>query len=164
MKWSSRLAVGVVCLIAISAVQAADLSVEQRALHVLNRLGYGPRPGDVGKVVDMGVERYIRAQLNPETIPLPASLTQRLDALPIVQMPTGELLAEFVAAQKAAKQEDEKGKQQRRALVQRIAKQTAAARLVRAIDSPRQLEEVMVDFWFNHFNVFAGKGLDRALV
>jgi len=164
MKWSSRLAVGVVCLIAISAVQAADLSVEQRALHVLNRLGYGPRPEDVGKVVDMGVERYIRAQLNPETIPLPASLTQRLDALPIVQMPTGELLAEFVAAQKAAKQEDEKGKQQRRALVQRIAKQTAAARLVRAIDSPRQLEEVMVDFWFNHFNVFAGKGLDRALV
>ena len=38
------------------------------------------------------------------------------------------------------------------------------ARLTRAIESPRQLEEVMVDFWFNHFNVFAGKGLDRVLV
>ncbi len=42
--------------------------------------------------------------------------------------------------------------------------ETDEARLVQAIDSPRQLEEVMTDFWFNHFNVFVGKGLDRALV
>jgi uncharacterized protein (DUF1800 family) len=33
--------------------------------------------------------------------------------------------------------------------------------LVRAVRSERQLGEVMADFWFNHFNVFAGKGLDR---
>ena len=59
---------------------------------------------------------------------------------------------------------DSEAKQKRKETVQLIAEQTAEARLAQAIDSPRQLEEVMVDFWFNHFNVFAGKGLDRALV
>jgi uncharacterized protein (DUF1800 family) len=38
------------------------------------------------------------------------------------------------------------------------------ARLERAIGSPRQLEEVMTDFWFNHFNVCIRKGLDKVLV
>jgi uncharacterized protein (DUF1800 family) len=164
MKWFSRLLISTISFVAFSAGQAADLSVEQRALHVLNRLGYGPKPGDVGKMIDMGIEHYIDAQLTPENIPLPPSLTQRLDTLSAVQVPARELLAEFVAAQKAAKQDDEEGKQKRRETFQRIAEQTAEARLARAIDSPRQLEEVMVDFWFNHFNVFAGKGLDRALV
>ena len=42
--------------------------------------------------------------------------------------------------------------------------ESGEARLLRAIQSPRQLEEVMVDFWFNHFNVFSGKGLTRVLV
>jgi uncharacterized protein (DUF1800 family) len=37
-------------------------------------------------------------------------------------------------------------------------------RILRAAESERQLNEVMVDFWMNHFNVFAAKGLDRALV
>ena len=164
MKWFSRLLIGAVSLAAVCAVQAADLSAEQRALHVLNRLGYGPKPGDVDAVLQMGTERYIDAQLNPQTVALPPSLTQRLATLSTVDMPAGELLAEFIGAQKAAKQDDEEGKQKRRELVQRIAEQTAEARVLRAIDSPRQLEEVMVDFWFNHFNVFAGKGLDRALV
>ena len=40
----------------------------------------------------------------------------------------------------------------------------AQAKLLRAIYSQRQLEEVMTDFWFNHFNVFAGKGLDRMML
>ena len=38
------------------------------------------------------------------------------------------------------------------------------AKLLRAIYSERQLDEVMTDFWFNHFNVFIGKGADRYLV
>jgi uncharacterized protein (DUF1800 family) len=40
----------------------------------------------------------------------------------------------------------------------------AKAKLLRAIYSERQLEEVMTDFWFNHFNVFAGKGLDHLML
>jgi uncharacterized protein (DUF1800 family) len=76
---------------------------------------------------------------------------------------TGQTLRQFLELRKAA-QTDDSAKQQERQLIARLTEQTAEARLARAIDSPRQLQEVMVDFWFNHFNVYAGKGLDRALV
>ncbi|MGO8794756.1 MAG: DUF1800 domain-containing protein [Candidatus Sulfotelmatobacter sp.] len=45
-----------------------------------------------------------------------------------------------------------------------ITGELTQAKLLRAIYSQRQLEEVMTDFWFNHFNVFVGKGLDRMLL
>src|SRR5690606_9142258 len=71
---------------------------------------------------------------------------------------------EFIALRKEVRDEDEGAKGRRRQAQARVAREAAEARLLRAIDSPRQLEEVMVDFWYNHFNVFAGKGIDRALV
>src|SRR6185503_2221810 len=46
----------------------------------------------------------------------------------------------------------------------RLTEELADQRLLRAVDSERQLNEVMVDFWMNHFNVFAGKGIDRFLL
>lgn len=141
----------------------AQSGAEQQALHVLNRLGYGPRPGDVARVVQMGVPAYIQSQLQPEKIPLPPHLTQRLVQLETQQDATGSTLAQYVAARQQAK-DGESDKQQFRARVLHLAEQSAEARLARAIESPRQLEEVMVEFWFNHFNVYAGKGLDRALI
>ncbi len=164
MRWFLRLLVAVLAVGAMCAAHAKDPSGEERALHVLNRLGYGPKPGDIEQVASMSVARYIDAQLDPNSIPLTPALTQRLDSLAATTMSAGASLAQFLAAQQAARQDDEEGKQQRRATYQRMAEQDAEARLARAIDSPRQLEEVMVDFWFNHFNIFAGKGLDRALV
>src|SRR6266511_1473062 len=44
------------------------LTEEQRILHVLNRLGFGARPGDIERVKAMGLENYINQQLNPEKI------------------------------------------------------------------------------------------------
>lgn len=41
---------------------------------------------------------------------------------------------------------------------------TALNRIARAVESPRQLEEVMTDFWFNHFNISSDKGLDKIWV
>ncbi|MFJ2989571.1 DUF1800 domain-containing protein [Collimonas sp. NPDC087041] len=146
------------------AAVAAPLSVDQQALHVLDRLGYGPKPGDIEHVKQMGVDRYIDSQLQPENIPLPAALTARLNALEVSNESAGEVLAEFLAVRKAANDGDDAAKQKRREVIGRITEQNAEARIARAIDSPRQLEEVMVDFWFNHFNVYAGKGLDRALI
>src|SRR6185436_5647615 len=49
-------------------------------------------------------------------------------------------------------------------LPQRITAELQASRILRAVYSERQLQEVMVDFWTNHFNVFAGKGADRWLL
>jgi uncharacterized protein (DUF1800 family) len=145
-------------------LHAAPLAPDQQAVHVLNRLAFGPRPGDVERVQHMGVQRYIDEQLHPETIPMPEALTARLAALQTVGRSAGESLGEFIELRREARNDDEGAKQRRRIEQGRAAREAAEARLLRAIESPRQLEEVMVDFWFNHFNVFAGKGVDRALV
>jgi len=136
------------------------------AAHVLNRLAYGPKPGDIERVARGGVRRYIAEQLDPAFLaqPLPAPLAARLAALDTVHSPAGAVLGQFLAVRDMARDETEQARDARRAVLERIARQAAEARLARALDSPRQLEEVLVDFWYNHFNVFAGKGVDRALV
>lgn len=146
------------------AVPPAPLAPDQQAVHVLNRLAFGPRPGDVERVTRMGVRRWIDEQLAPEAIALPAPLTARLAGLDTVTRSAGASLDEYLALRKQVRDEDEGARQQRRERDARVAREAAEARLLRALESPRQLEEVMVDFWYNHFNVFAGKGIDRALV
>jgi uncharacterized protein (DUF1800 family) len=146
------------------SAQAAPLDAQAQALHVLNRLAFGPRPGDVERVATMGVQRWIDEQLHPEAIPLPPALTARLALLDTVNRSAGDSLAEFLELRREVRMDDEGAKQRRRQVEMRAARQAAEARLLRAVESPRQLEEVMVDFWYNHFNVFAGKGIDRALV
>ncbi len=47
---------------------AHPLTEDEKIVHVLNRLGFGPRPGDVAKVKAMGLSRYIDMQLRPESI------------------------------------------------------------------------------------------------
>jgi uncharacterized protein (DUF1800 family) len=164
MKNPFRLALLVAVAVAAQPLFAATPSPEQQAIHVLNRLGYGPRPGDIERVTQMGVQRYIDTQLHPESIPYPDALTERLATLETANQPPGDVLREFVELRKEARDEKEGAKQRRHEGYAKIAREAAEARLLRAIDSPRQLEEAMVDFWYNHFNVFAGKGIDRALV
>ncbi len=164
MKHFTGLLVGALFCSFVGPLWASGLSTEQRQLHVLNRIAYGPSAVDIARINEVGVDRYIDEQLHPERIPLPQSLARQLDDLFAINKSTGDMIAEFREAEREAKQNPEQGKQERRQLVVQIAEQTATARLSRAIYSPRQLEEVMVDFWFNHFNVFEGKGLDRVLV
>jgi uncharacterized protein (DUF1800 family) len=159
-----RIMLAAALLVAALPLQAATLTPEQQAVHVLNRLGYGPKPGDIERVVQMGVQRYIDTQLHPETIPYPDALAQRLAALSSANAPAGEVVGEYAELRKDVRQEDEGARERRRAGLAKITREAAEARLLRAVDSPRQLEEVMVDFWYNHFNVFANKGIDRALV
>ena len=151
-------------LLAALPARAAGVTLEQQAVHVLNRLGYGPKPGDIERVTQMGVQRYIDSQLHPEAIAYPAALSARLAALDSPNRPAGEVVGSYAELQKQVRDDDDGAKQRRRAAIAAITLETAEARVLRAIDSPRQLEEAMVDFWYNHFNVFAGKGLDRALV
>jgi uncharacterized protein (DUF1800 family) len=151
-------------MLAVLPAGAAPPTAEQQAVHVLNRLAFGPRPGDIARVTRMGVQRYIDTQLDPAAIPYPAALTERLATLSSANRSAGDVVAEFVELRKEVRDEEEGAKQRRRAGLAALSLETAEARVLRAIDSPRQLEEVMVDFWYNHFNVFAGKGIDRALV
>ncbi|MEB0163609.1 DUF1800 family protein, partial [Glaciimonas sp. CA11.2] len=74
--------------IAPTPSSTAPLWENEKALHVLNRLAYGPRPGDVDEIKKMGVKRYIDLQLNPERIPLPQTLIDQLASLPTYQLST----------------------------------------------------------------------------
>ncbi len=82
---------------------------EKQALHVANRLGYGPRSGEVEQIMQMGVSNYINAQLHPEKIPLPVALSDRLAALSTQDESTGAMLKDFSEARKEAKNDSERG-------------------------------------------------------
>ncbi len=146
---------------------AADPQVPNTAvahaqtLNILNRLSFGPRPGDVQRVESMGIEAYIQQQLAPESIPEAAIVDQPTQTPPVPprlrnsrkNRINGPATAADPPPQAPRKAQQQRARQQLR--------QAAQARLSRAIASPRQLQEVMVDFWFNHFNVFAGKPQTR---
>ncbi len=140
-------------------VDAGSLTAAQRSLHALSRLGFGPRPGDVAAVQRLGVDRYIARQLDPESIPEPADLTRRIASLRTLRMSPVELFIEFREPLRHAAKGDRDARKQARRDALRVIMEATEGRIVRAAYGPRQLHEVMVAFWFNHFNVFAGKGL-----
>src|SRR5215813_9136307 len=139
------------------------MPTDLKPLHVLNRLGFGPRPGDIQRVTSLGIERYLREQLFPDQIPLPESLHVELHALDTLPLSPILLFRDYGPPAGSRKLNPDAAKAARtRSRI--VIEQATQARLLRALESPRQLQEVMVDFWFNHFNVFAGKGLDRLWV
>ncbi len=117
---------------------------QRAALHALNRLGYGPRPGDVQRVLDEGLERWIVGQARPAG-PDP-EVEARLRALPTLNYPTQQILALYAQDQRN---------------IGPILDDFYAAKLIRAAHSKNQLQEVMADFWFNHFNVNINDGFVR---
>jgi uncharacterized protein (DUF1800 family) len=134
---------------------------KSRAVHVLGRLSYGPRPGDIDKVLAAGLDRYVEQQLSPNTITLSQSLQQQLAQLNTLRADPVELFLEYGPMNRRGRlpSPDEIKAARERSRV--IMVQAVQARFLRAIESPHQLEEMLVDFWYNHFNVFAGKGLDH---
>ncbi|MBP7416822.1 MAG: DUF1800 family protein, partial [Pyrinomonadaceae bacterium] len=70
------------------------LSDEQKIMHVLNRLGFGARPGDVQKVKALGIQKYIDQQLNPATIDDPVA-ELKVKNLEIFNLSTSELFAKY---------------------------------------------------------------------
>ncbi|MGC2182042.1 MAG: DUF1800 domain-containing protein [Terriglobales bacterium] len=256
---------------------ANQMDEQKRALHALNRVAFGPRPGDVQRVAAMGVDKWIDQQLHPEKID-DRALAARLAPFRTLRMDTREMVENFPPPQvikaiaegrqsmpsdsarravyeaqleryhekKERKQESANGDtsmtaastksdpmaddeqarrredrlyadlraedlldlppdqrmkailkmspaeqhaigtslkgdkrdefmegmspQQRETMMalnnpqQVVTSELVQSKLLRAIYSQRQLDEVMTDFWFNHFNVFIGKGADRYLL
>ncbi len=152
---------------------AAPATERRRAAHALDRLAFGPRPGDVDRVAALGVDRWIDEQLSPERID-DAEVERALDALPVTKMSIAEVRAAYPKPmEKKGKEKKEKGDRakgkaddpaaadEKKGKPGEITEQLAEAKLLRATMSRRQLEEVLTDFWFNRFNVFSGKGQDR---
>lgn len=155
---------------AVPAVVPAQDSVERaRAVHLLNRIAYGPRPGDVELVLRTGVDRFLELQLRPEDIPDSAAAAY-LARLDVLRMSARELGRVYLEQQRArrARQRDSVMAPRRAPTpptgMRRYLGEFQQAVVARAVLSERQLYEVMVDFWTNHFNVFLGKGIDRFLL
>jgi uncharacterized protein (DUF1800 family) len=157
-----------------------------RIVHALNRLAYGPRPGDVEAVRSRGLSRWIEDQLHPEGIP-DAALASRLAGLRTAGLSTAELMDGYDIPREAKREiakrradasgtpsEDEARKARREVLAEyggqmkgtprQVVEELQSAKILRAVYSERQLDEVLVDFWMNHFNVFANKGPERFLI
>ena len=254
---------------ALKGLPITELNADEAILHALKRLAYGPRPGDIERVKQMGLAKWIEQQLNPNSIDDKA-MEARLQDYPTLRMSTAKLIEEYPqpkqqekprvnlvqsevqlgqsrgdaaaaviekdmqasqtqgrgsgrqaaasatesnsqsaaenpnaqnasangesASQSTAENSNTpapmkepemppestaKGARRRNALgggdpnnvpraiaddskrPPRIVAELAMAKVTRAIYSERQLQQVMDDFWFNHFNVFAGKGEDR---
>src|SRR2546425_2184796 len=238
----------------LKGLPITELAPDEAMLHALNRLAYGPRPGDVERIRQMGLAKWIDQQVNPNSID-DKTMEARLQNYPTLKMSAAKLIDEYPQPKQAAKQagltkeefkreqvekrraeaatdtavrdvqaghaqaaggaeanapkpsaENAQAKQDMsdapapmkqepprenvatngagkrdvlgggdpnnvpRAVAddskrpQRVVAELAMAKISRAIYSERQLQQVMDDFWFNHFNVFAGKGEDRYYV
>jgi uncharacterized protein (DUF1800 family) len=251
-----------------------QMTGDQKVLYALNRLAYGPRPGDVEAVKKFGLDRWIELQLNPQTIRENATLLTKIQPLDTLVLPADVMIESYPNPQliramvdgRAAFPEDpltrmmirrqvERYKIQQEARAKKSPQALAAAKrvdemstvpdldavihtltpeqqnalkngtplekvetletlpaamqidvldalkppqrqmlfplasstlrrritvlngaqqviyqdlaegkLLRAVYSNKQLEEVLTDFWFNHFNVYFDKGADRDLV
>jgi uncharacterized protein (DUF1800 family) len=154
---------GSIWLLLAHVVQAEP--VNSKVIHLLNRLSLGIRPGEIEQVQQIGVDQYIQQQLNPDTIAESPTLTERLAKLDTLKLSPAELFQQYNPNRKVEGElptpeiRKIQLQQSRQAINQAID-----ARLLRSIYSQRQLNEVMVDFWYNHFNVHAEKGLDRLWV
>ena len=135
---------------------------EASVTHALNRLAFGPRPGDVTRVRQMGLARWIDEQLHPQRLGNKA-LDTRLARFSTLNLDATAIARDyFIPAREARRaRQREGGAAMMTDVVRRqrqIFQELSEAKILRAVYSERQLEEVLVDFWFNHFNVFARKG------
>jgi uncharacterized protein (DUF1800 family) len=247
---------------------ATQMDQRKRAVHALNRLTFGPRPGDVDRVMAIGVDQWIDQQLHPDKID-DSALDARLTPFRTLRMQTREIVENFPSEQmikavadgkqslpsdplkravyraQLERYQDKENRKQQTAIAgadkvadddrtrrqqeridaeqkveelldmppdqrikavlkmspedqrsmtsslqsdkrdeflegmnprqretiqalnypqQVVANELVEGKLLHAIYSDRQLQEVMTDFWFNHFNVFMGKGADRYLL
>jgi uncharacterized protein (DUF1800 family) len=142
--------------VALGSKSRAQLNDEQKALHLLNRITYGPRPGELDRARRMGPEKFLDEQLGFESLD-ESALEERLAALPTLRMTPAELYQFYPPPQAAEQRAADKNAPPIFGRPPQILGELNQQKLVRAVSASRQLYEVMVDFWFNHFNVFALK-------
>ena len=89
-------------MVAVAKVKRAapvkQIQGDERVLHALNRFTFGPRPGDVAAVREMGVQRWFEQQLNPARID-DSALEDRLAAFPAMKMQQAELMERYPGPQ-----------------------------------------------------------------
>src|SRR5262249_9379818 len=140
---------------------SAKLTEEQKVVHFLSRTSFGVKREDVQKVNRLGILAYLEEQLHPERIS-DSLAEEKLPGLKTLRLSSGELNEPHPPPRQQAGQQEMMGQQQMQG-PRTVILELQQARLLRSVYSRRQLYEVMVDFWTNHFNVFSAKGADRWL-
>ena len=147
-----------------------ELAADQQVIQALNRLTFGPRPGDAQKVRSMGLDKWIDLQLNPSRID-DTPFEQFASRYDMLNQDQNQLLQQYADAQRQRRlvrrdkadsaqisRDDSMAIRQIGLARRQFMGQLQSERVARAVASNRQLEEVMTDFWLNHFNVYAAKG------
>jgi uncharacterized protein (DUF1800 family) len=157
---------------AVARSDVRELPADQQIIQALNRLTFGPRPGDVLKVRAIGLDKWIDQQLHPDKIN-DSRIEQFVGSYPAINQDQNDLLKQYADQQRAKREVKRdaaaakdaidsaavrKERQQRGNLTQQIVTQLQSSRVARAVGSERQLQEVMTDFWENHFNIYVRKG------
>src|SRR5437879_1946401 len=160
-------------LVLALAAQLPTLTPRDSAFHALNRLAYGARPAEADSVARFGVMRWIERQLDPDHIS-DDHIAEREREFKILDYNRADLAGRYRDAtrerqrlqREAAATGDSTRMRDARPMQEfrELGSELQQLAIVRAALSERQLREVMVDFWTNHFNVFVGKGADRFLL
>ncbi|MEM6612262.1 MAG: DUF1800 family protein, partial [Cyanobacteria bacterium P01_C01_bin.72] len=146
----------------LDCVRAGESLAHQR--HVLSRLTFGATSYELEQVHLRGIEAYIQSQLQPQSIKESPEVGRQLSQLNSVNQESRELQKYATSLRHKLKnlQLGEAGARKIRQKIRRfgnkVVDEAVDAHIARAIYSRRQLQEVMVDFWFNHFNVHSSKG------
>ena len=135
--------------------------------HILERLSFGITSEQIEQVEDVGIEAYIQNQLDPKLVSESPVLNNYLKQLDFIDREPSQIqkkdnvLSRQINNPQLSKEQHTKANEQRTNLRRKVTNEAMSSRLARAIYSNRQLQEVMVDFWFNHFNVYIDKGQIR---
>ncbi|HEY2866031.1 MAG TPA: DUF1800 domain-containing protein, partial [Pyrinomonadaceae bacterium] len=182
-----------VAAFASGGVRQSSAAVDQRAIQVLSRLSFGARPGDLDAVKKMGVPAYIEQQFSPDSID-DSALQNRLNKLSTLMLSSPTIAELYNPPKPTPTPSPAVAKTEQSVAAGSIMPEPIAtpavsasptptpkptpppknpgmvvgelqrAKLLRAVYSERQLYEVMVDFWENHFSIFANKDADRLLL
>ncbi len=158
---------------AIARPDVRELPADQQIIQALNRLTFGPRPGDVQKVRAIGLDNWIDQQLHPEKIN-DLGLDQFVAKYSAINQDQNDLLVQYARQQRERREmrladssramSGQDSTMARRQLAQRfnltrqVVTQLQSSRVARAVASERQLQEMMTDFWENHFSIYVQKG------
>lgn len=161
------------------------LNEREAAEHLLSRLSFGGRPGEAEKLLSMGLEKWVQQQLGQS---LPGTeVEKRLSDFDALSLDNETIVNRYLNAGQVLRMMQKKGTLSRDSMAklekadyrkdvlklmqqqglkppQELNRQLFAQKLIRAVYSENQLQELMTDFWFNHFNVSVTKGQSQPFV
>lgn len=143
------------CCDSVKPVREGGGTMKLKNAQAIDRLTLGPTPRLATEIREMGAADWVAHQLAPGNEP--AGLREKLAGLEVLRLDPVQMFQRYWLT--SGQRRDPEVRRRYRMQARDLYFQTASARLWQASESPWQLRELLVDFWFNHFNIFAQKGL-----